>query len=166
MKKIVSLLFLVLLVSCSISYKFNGASIDYTKSKTMSIAYFPIKASLVYAPLEPAFNEELKDIFTRQTQLAMVPRNGDLQLEGEITGYNLSPQAVGSDAYATQTRLTVTVKIRYTDKNNSKNDVEQTFSAYQDFSSSRLLTEVQDELIKTIVKELAELIFNATVANW
>lgn len=167
MKRIVLLGLIILgIVSCTVSYKFTGTSIDYGKTKTITIEDFPIRASLVYAPLGPAFNEALKDIFTRQTRLSIVPRNGDLQLEGEITGYNLSPQAVGTDAYATQTRLTITVRVRYTDKNNEKNNIDQSFSAYQDFSSSRMLTDVQDELVQDIVKQLVELIFNATVANW
>ena len=166
LRRLLPLLLLVLTVGCTISYKFNGASIDYTKVKTITILDFPIRAQLVYPPLGPAFDEALKDIFTRQTQLSFVPQNGDLQIEGEITGYALSPQAVGSDAYATQTRLTVTVRVRYTNQVNPEQDMEQNFSAYRDFSSTQLLTDVQDELIAEIVDELADLIFNATVANW
>ena len=91
---------------------------------------------------------------------------GDLVLEGEITGYNLTPQAVTEDAYASQTRLTVTVRVRYTDTKKPSNDLDRTFSAYRDFSSTRMLTDVQDELISEITQELADLIFNATVGNW
>lgn len=140
--------------------------IDYTKIKTINIAEFPIKAALVYPPLGVTFNEQLKDIFTRQTRLTLVQRGGDLQLEGEITGYDLSPQAVGEDAYASQTRLTVTVRIRYTNTKDPAQDVEQTFRAYKDFSSSQMLTQVQDELVGQIVEELTTLIFNATVGSW
>jgi hypothetical protein len=154
------------LTSCTISYKFNGAAIDYNTTKTISVAEFPIRAALVYPPLGPAFNEALKDIYTRQTRLSMVKTGGDLQVEGEITGYDLSPQAVTEDAYASQTRLTISVKVRYTNTKNPNLNVDQTFRAYRDFSSSQMLTQVQDELISQIVDELAELIFNATVGSW
>ena len=96
----------------------------------------------------------------------MVNSGGDLQLEGEITNYDLSPQAVGSDAYATQTRLTITVRVRFTNTSNPDLDINQSFSAYRDFSSSQMLTDVQDELIKQISDELVDQIFNATVAQW
>ncbi|WP_278582665.1 LptE family protein [Coprobacter fastidiosus] len=164
--KRLTILLLVILTSCTISYKFNGAAIDYNTTKTISIAEFPIRAALVYPPLGPAFNEALKDIYTRQTRLSMVKTGGDLQVEGEITGYDLSPQAVTEDAYASQTRLTISVKVRYTNTKNPNLNVDQTFRAYRDFSSSQMLTQVQDELISQIVDELAELIFNATVGSW
>ena len=164
--KRLTILLLVILTSCTISYKFNGAAIDYNTTKTISIAEFPIRAALVYPPLGPAFNEALKDIYTRQTRLSMVKTGGDEQVEGESTGYDLSPQAVTEDAYASQTRLTISVKVRYTNTKNPNLNVDQTFRAYRDFSSSQMLTQVQDELISQIVDELAELIFNATVGSW
>lgn len=166
MKKLLAIL-LVMLTSCTISYKFNGASIDYNLIKTISISNFPIRAALVYPPLEEVFTNMLKDSYTRQTQLQMVDVNGDLQIEGEITGYDITPQAVGTDAYATMTRLTITVKVTFINNKESQYDFEnRTFSAYQDFSSNRMLTDVQDELITVICEEIVELIFNATVANW
>lgn len=166
MKKLLALL-LIMLTSCTISYKFNGASINYNLIKTISISDFPIRAALVYPPLEETFTNMLKDSYTRQTQLQMVDVNGDLQIEGEITGYNVTPQAVGTDAYATMTRLTITVKVSFVNNKESQYDFEnRTFSAYQDFSSDRMLTDVQDELITVICEELVDLIFNATVANW
>lgn len=164
--KRLTILLLIILTSCTISYKFNGAAIDYNTTKTISVAEFPIRAALVYPPLGPAFNEALKDIYTRQTRLSMVKTGGDLQVEGEITGYDLNPQAVTEDAYASQTRLTISVKVRYTNTKNPNLNVDQTFRAYRDFSSSQMLTQVQDELISQIVDELAELIFNATVGSW
>ena len=164
--KRLTILLLIILTSCTISYKFNGAAIDYNTTKTISVAEFPIRAALVYPPLGPAFNEALKDIYTRQTRLSMVKTGGDLQVEGEITGYDLSPQAVTEDAYASQTRLTISVKVRYTNTKNPNLNVDQTFRAYRDFSSSQMLAQVQDELISQIVDELAELIFNATVGSW
>lgn len=163
---ILCLISLVILASCSISYKFNGASIDYTKIKTITIKEFPNQAPLVYPPLSQMFSEALIDIFTTQTRLSFVPNNGDIELEGEIVGYDLTPQNVQADAYAAVTRLTVKVRVRYTNRNNPDQDFEQTFSAYRDFDSSKSLDSVQDELLREIDKELCELIYNATVGNW
>ena len=166
MKKFASCLIILLLSSCTISYKFNGASINYNLIKTISVSDFPIRAALVSPPLSEVFTNSLKDAYTQQTALQMVDVNGDLQVEGEITGYDLSPQAVGTDAYATMTRLTITVKVRFTNTKEPQYDFDRTFSAYQDFSSTQMLTDVQDGLIETITDELVDLIFNATVANW
>ncbi len=166
MIKRLTLIILVLLSSCSISYKFNGASINYDTTKTISVANFPIKATLVYPPLEELFTNELKNSYTRQTRLQMVNSGGDLQLEGEITNYDLTPQAVTQDAYASQTRLTISVRVRFTNTKDPQYDFDQSFSGYKDFPSTQMLTDVQDELIKQITDELVDQIFNATVANW
>lgn len=160
------LLLLTLASSCTISYKLNRASIDYTTTKTISFEAFPIKAPLVYAPLAVNFNDELTGKFASQTRLEQVRQDGDLQISGAITGYSLSPQAVKADAYAAQTRLTIKVKVKFVNKKNPSEDFEQEFSAYRDFDATRLLTDVQDELCNEMIKELVEQIFNATVANW
>ena len=156
-----------LLGGCVPSYGLNGSAINYDIYKTIDVGEFPIRASLVYPPLQQTFENALLDAITRQTRLQEVDSNNtDLKMTGEITGYSLSPQAVGSDAYATQTRLTITVRVKYTDSKNPANDIDQTFSAYRDFSSSVMLTDVQDELCNEISKELVDLIFNATLGNW
>lgn len=167
-KRLFSILSLILIFqACSISYKFNGAALDYEIYKTISISQFPIRAALVYPPLQQTFENELNDMITRQTRLRVLDSgNTDLRLEGEITGYSLSPQAVNEDAYASQTRLTITVRVKYIDNRKDGQDIDQTFSAYRDFSSNELLTDVQDELCSQISKELADLIFNATIGNW
>jgi len=157
---------LLIAASCSISYKFNGASIDYTKVKSISISEFPNQAPLVYPPLSQLFTEKLKDKYIRQTRLKQVSQNGDLALEGEITGYELTPQAIREDAYASQTRLTVTIRVRYANRVTPTDDFEQTFSAYRDFDATRMLQDVQDDLCTQIVDELTDQIYNATVAKW
>lgn len=154
-------------VSCSISYKMNGAALDYSIYKTISISEFPIRAALVYPPLQQTFENKMIDMVTRQTRLRVIDsNNSDLRLEGEITGYSLSPQAVNDNAYASQTRLTITVRVKFINSKDSSQDVDQTFSAYRDFSSDQMLTDVQDELCSQISDELANLIFNATLGNW
>lgn len=167
-RKLLSIVTIVLLSqACSISYKLNGAALDYTVYKTISISEFPIRAALVYPPLQQMFENELIDQVTRQTRLSVIESsNSDLRMEGEITGYNLTPQAVSDDAYASQTRLTINVRVKYSNNKDNTQDIDQTYSAYRDFSSDNLLTDVQDELCEEICEELVTLIFNATLGNW
>ena len=163
---IFSFSFLILLYSCSISYKFNGASIDYTKTKTIQIADFPVRSSYVWGPMGPMFNNELKDQFTRNTRLIQVKRNGDLKIEGEITRYDQRNKSVSSDGYSAQTELSMTVNVRFTNNKNHDEDFEQQFTAQQSFDSRLSLNSVQEELVGQMVKDLCDQIFNATVANW
>lgn len=153
--------------ACVPRYTLNGSAIDYNIYKTINVAEFPIRAALVYPPLQQTFENTLLDAITRQTRLQEIDTSGaDLEMSGEITGYALSPQSVGEDAYATQTRLTITVRVKYTDHKNEANNLDQTFSAYRDFSSTEMLTDVQDQLCNEISKDLVDLIFNATLGNW
>ena len=156
----------VLMHGCTISYKLNGSALDYNVYKTIHVSQFPIRAALVYPPLQQTFENALLDYITKNTRLQVVDSSSDLEMEGEITGYSLSPQAVTEDAYASKTRLTITVRVKYTDTKNDRNDIDQTFSAYQDFDSSVMLTDVQDELCQEITEQLVDLIFNATLGNW
>lgn len=153
-------------VSCRVSYTLNGAAIDYNVYKTVAVANFPIRAALVYPPLQATFENTLLDYISRNTRLQTVDGNSDLHLEGEITTYSLTPQAVTEDAYASKTRLTIGVRVKYTDNKNSNNDLDQTFTAYRDFDASLMLNEVQDDLCQQISEELVQLIFNATLGNW
>ena len=159
---------LLLLICCAgcISYKLNGSAINYDVYKTINISEFPIRAALVYPPLQQTFENKLMGAVTRQTRLQEIDGPSDLEMSGEITGYSLSPQAVGTDAYATETRLTITVRVKYTDTKNPANNIDQSFSAYRQFSSSLMLTDVQDDLCREISEELVDLIFNATLGNW
>lgn len=152
--------------SCTISYKFNGTAIDYNVYKTIRVSQFPIRAALVYPPLQQTFENALLDYITRNTRLQTTDGSSDLEMEGEIIGYTLSPQAVTENALASKTRLTITVRVKYTDNKNDKNDIDQSFSAYQDFDSSEMLTDVQDQLCEEITEQLVDLIFNATLGNW
>ena len=152
--------------ACSISYKFNGASIDYTKVKTIMISDFTNQASYVNPTLAPEFTEELKDIYIRQTRLEQVKSNGDLALEGEVTGYDFTPMAVKEDALASQTRLTITVRVRYMNNTNPDEDFEQSFSAYREFDSNLMVQQVEGSLCEEIIEEIVDQVYNATVANW
>ena len=159
---IISLLF----VSCSISYKFNGSSIDYTKTKTLSIFDFPNAAELVYPPLSQEFSEALRDSYTKQTRLQLLKKEGDLHLEGEITGYQLTPLAISADSYASQTKLTLTIKVRFTNYKNPEEDFEKSYTSFQTFDSNLILTNVQDALNKQMITDIVDNIYNDTVAKW
>ena len=167
MKKMLFFVSLVLLLnSCTFSYKFNGASIDYDLTKTMLISEFPTQAPLVYPPLEQRFNEELKDLFTRSTRLQFVRQNADLEMEGEIVGYELTPLAVQEDSFASETRLTLTVRMRYRNNKVDGQDKEETIKAFRNFPADRMLTDVQDQLIEELIKEIIDQMFNSTMSNW
>ncbi|MBR1621824.1 MAG: LptE family protein [Prevotella sp.] len=164
---IACIVFIVIaLTSCKVSYDFNGASIDYTKTKTIQIADFPIRANYVWGPMQTIFNNELKDIFANHTRLQQVRRNGDLKIEGEITQYQQRNKRVSSEGYSAQTELSMTVNVRFTNNANHKEDFERQFTATASYETTRSLNSVQEELVTQMVKEITDQIFNATVANW
>ncbi len=154
------------LQSCSISYKFNGASIDYSKIRSIAISEFPNNAALVYPALSADLTQGIRDIYQRQTRLEVSRKSGDLELEGEITGYALTPMAISADSYSAETKLTITVKVRFTNNVNPEESFDKTYSAYQTFESSQMLSDVQEDLCNLIIKEIAENIYNDTVARW
>lgn len=159
-------LLLLLLSGCTISYKFNGASIDYAKVHSISVADFPNNAALVYAQLSPNLSEGIRDLYSRQTRLKVLRQGGDMELEGEITGYTLTPMSVSANSYASETKLTITVKVRFTNNIQPEESFEKTYTAFQVFDASQLLTDVQEELCNTMITEIAENIYNDTVARW
>lgn len=157
---------LCLLASCTISYKFNGTVIDYNIIKSISIEDFTNQAAMVYAPLTNVLNEKIKDTYTRQTRLNLIDRNADLELSGEVTGYDITPMSVNANSLAAETRLTLRVNVRYTNNTNHDEDFERSYTAYRNFDSNLLLTDVQDQLIEELVEEICDHIYNDTVANW
>lgn len=157
---------MVIPVACTVSYKFNGASIDYTKTKTIEIADFPIRSSYVWGPMSSIFNNQLKDQFANHTKLIQVKRNGDMKIEGEIVRYEQRNKAVTSDGKSAQTELSMTVNVRFTNNKNHSEDFERQFSAQSSYENTQSLNSVQEELVTQMVKEITDQIFNATVANW
>lgn len=152
------------LSSCGI-YTFSGASIP-AEAKTVSVQYFPNNAQLVNPLLSNALTNALNDIFVNQTTLLSVAQNGDLAIEGEITGYVTSPIAITGNQTAALNRLTVTVNVRFTNKYDESKNFEQKFSQYQDYPSGQDLNSVQDVLVETIIEDLCQDIFNKAVVNW
>ena len=156
----------VIITACSVSYKFNGASIDYSKTKTIQIVDFPIRSSYVWGPMGPMFNNQLKDEFASHTKLIQVKRNGDLKIEGEITRYEQRNKSVTAEGSSSMVELSMTVNVRYTNNKNHEQDFEQQFTAQQSFDSKLQLNSVQEGLVQEMVKDIVQQIFNATVANW
>lgn len=158
------LLALFLLVSCKINYTFTGASIS-PEIKTVSVQFFPNQAPLVQPQLSNEFTEALKDKFVRQTSLELVNGIGDLNFEGVITGYDTKPVSIQQET-AAENRLTITIKVKFTNALEPEQDFETSFSEYEDYESSKNLTDVEAELMETIIEKLVENIFNKSVANW
>ena len=154
------------LTACSVSYSFNGASIDYTKTKTIQIADFPIRSSYVWGPMASIFNNQLKDQYANHTKLIQVKRNGDLKVEGEITRYEQRNKSVSSEGYSAMTELSMTVNVRFTNNINHAEDFERQFTATSSYETTQSLNSVQEELVTQMVDELVDQIFNAAVANW
>lgn len=160
------LLLMLVVASCSVSYKFNGASIDYTKTKTIQIADFPIRSSYVWGPMASIFNNQLKDVFANHTRLSQVKRNGDLKIEGEITQYTQRNKSVTAEGASAQVELSMTVNVRFTNNANHSEDFERQFTATTNYDSRQSLNAVQEECVTQMVKDITDQIFNATVANW
>ena len=159
-------LLLILYSSCSISYKFNGANINYQTTHSISIADFPNNAPMVNPTLSNNLSEGIRDIYQRQTRLQILRKGGDMELEGEIVGYDITQGAISTDSYASESKLTIRVSVHFTNNINPEESFDKTYTAYQTFDASRLLTDVQDELCAVMITEIAENIYNDTVARW
>lgn len=150
--------------SCGV-YSFTGASIP-PEAKTISIDYFVNNAPLVEPTLSQSLTDALRDRFLSQTNLDLVNREGDLQIEGTITDYSTRPIAIQGNETAALNRLSVTVKVRYTNTIDPAKDYETSFTRFADYPSSDDLSAVKDELIAEINDALVEDIFNKAVVNW
>lgn len=160
------LVFMLLISACTVSYRFNGASIDYETTKTIQIDNFPIRSAYVWAPMQSIFQNKLTDIYTNQTKLRQVKKNGDLQLAGEIVAFDQYNKGISSDGYSSQVQLKMTVNVRFVNNKKHTDDFERQFSATTEYDASQQLTAVQEELVTQMVKDITDQIFNATVANW
>ncbi len=149
--------------SCGI-YSFSGASIP-AEAKTVSVEYFPNHAQLVDPMLSDNITTALRDAMNSQTTLDLVESGGDLAFEGEIVDYKTMPVAITGQTAALN-RLTITVKVRFTNNIDDSKDFEQTFSRYEDYPSDQDLSSVQSSLTSVIVEQLVEDIFNKALVNW
>ena len=170
MKRLAYILLTIMVVAmtataCRVSYTFSGASIS-PLAKTVSIAFIPNNAPMVAPILSPTLRSALQDRFVSQTRLALIPDGGDLHFEGEITGYTTAPAAISGNEFALRNRLTITVRMRFTNAIEPKLNYDKTFSEFLEYDASLLLQSVEPSLIPQIVDMLADDIFNAAVSNW
>lgn len=157
---------LLVCMGCSISYKFNGASINYNEIKTISIDGFPLRSAYVWAPMKSMFDTKLQDAYVNQTKLSLVKRNADLEISGEITGYDQYNKSISASGYSSQTQLKMTVNVRFVNNKNHSQDFERQFTATADYDSSQQLSAVQTRLVEQMIEDLVDQIYNATVVNW
>ncbi|MDP4281101.1 MAG: LptE family protein [Bacteroidota bacterium] len=150
---------------CKVNYSFTGASIS-PDVRTISIPVISNNAPLVVPTLSHTLTDAVRDYFTSQTNLVMVDRNGDLSVEGTITGYDIQPVAIQGNEKAAMNRLTITISVKFTNRKDQKQNFENSFSRYEDYLSTQSLASVQDGLIKDITDQLVQDIFNKSVANW
>lgn len=165
LRRIVPTAILVVLVSSCGIYSFTGTSIQ-PDVYSITINYFEYKALRVNPSLSNDLTEAMKDKFRKLTRLEQVDMDGDLELTGEITGYDVKPQAVTSDEVAAQNRLTVTVKVAFTNRKYPEDDFDKSFSAYADYDSMQSLDAVEAGLCEEIIEKIVEDVFNASVAQW
>ncbi len=153
------------LAACKVNYSFTGASIS-PKIKTITVQYFPNYAPLVNSSLSQIVTQKLKDKFTSQTNLAFQDKNGDLQFEGQITDYTNQPTAIQGNQTAAQNRLSITIKVKYTNTLEEKASYETSFTRFADYTSTKSFTSVEAQLIAQITDQIIQDIFNKAVVNW
>jgi len=167
MKKIIyffSFLILLTILSCG-AYSFTGGSTG--DAKTIQIDYFPNNAPLIEPSLSQDFTIALQDLFLRQTNLKLVKSGGDLHLEGEITRYSITPMSATSQQTAAQNRVTIYIKVIFTNKLKKEDNFEKTFSFYHDYGATQQLTgPVLDAAKQDIFDKITQDIFNESVAKW
>jgi hypothetical protein len=155
----------LMLHSCGI-YSFTGTSIQ-PDVKSVTVNYFEYTALKVNPSLSNQMTEALQEKFIKLTKLELVDVEGDLEIQGAVTGYDVKATAITASEQAAQNRLTVTVKISFVNRKYPEDDfADKSFSAYADFDAMQSLDAVESSLCEEIVEKLCEDIFNATVANW
>jgi len=163
---LLTLLFAAILTSgCKIKYGFTGA-VPMVGVKTFSVDYFPNRARLVNPNLSQQLTDGLQEKLIRQTAYSQISENGDLEFSGQITEYEVRPMNIQEGDLAAQNRLTVGIKVKFTNNKDHGMDWEKTFSAYEDFDSNQSLSDAEETLVAEIIKKLTDDIFNASIANW
>lgn len=156
---------LLLLSGCKITYSFSGTSIQ-ADVNSITINFIEYRAPRVNPALSNDLTEAIRNQFRRMTSLEQVDMDGDMELSGQITGYEVTAAAVTADEVAARNKLTVTVKIQFTDKKHPEENFDKSFSAYSEYDSTNTLDAVESSLCAEIIEKLVEDIFNASVAQW
>lgn len=150
--------------SCSV-YNFTGTGkID---AKTFQVNFFQNNAELIEPGIDRTFTQQLQAIIQNQTNLNLTNTGGDLVYEGEIVGYNITPMTATADQRAAQNRLTITVNVRFTNKNKEDDNFEKRFSFFFDYTGSdQLIGSKLTEAVDTIFERITQDIFNESLAKW
>ena len=156
---------LTALAGCKVSYSFSGVNIS-PEVQTYSVEYFPNRAAVVQAQLSQEFTNTLMDKIQNNTSLDLASDGGDVSFSGEITGYETRPTAITGNETAARNRLTITVRVKYTNAIEPELDYDQSFSRYEDYDASQNLSDVENTLIGLIVENLVEDIFNKAFISW
>jgi len=155
----------VFLNSCRINYSFTGVSLS-PQIKTYSVYYFPNRAKLVNPTLSQSFTEELKNTLQRKSPLKEAAENGDLVFEGFIENYEMKSMSIQKSDVAAQSRLTISIKVKYTNNVDKQQSFEKSFSGFEDFDNTKSLNEIEEGIVSIIINKIIEDLFNATIANW
>ena len=152
-------------VTCGrVSFNMSGASIG--NAKTCQVSYFENRADIVNPSLAALITDALKDKIQSSTSLKLVNSNADVSFEGEITGYNVQPQQITAQNIAAKDRLTITVKVRFTNELDDEKSYDKSFSRFQEYPGGESLSSHESKLVEDILKELMEDIFNEAFATW
>ncbi|MFY8096360.1 MAG: LptE family protein [Flavobacterium sp.] len=160
--------FLVVLVlilsSCSVSYNFTGTG--KLDAKTFQVNYFQNMADIVEPGIERTFTQRLQNVILNQTNLKLVSTGGELLYEGEIVEYRITPMAATSDQTAAQNRMTITVNVRYSNKNKEEDNFERRFTHFYNYEANKLPSEVMQDALNEIYERITQDIFNQSLAKW
>ncbi|MRT94744.1 LptE family protein [Ancylomarina sp. 16SWW S1-10-2] len=156
----------VVFTACKVSYSFTGGTLS-SDMKTFSVQYFQNRAPLVNPNLSDQFTEDLKEKFRSRTSLdEIVGGEGHLNFSGEITGYQTKAMDITSNDIAATNRLTITIRVKFTNELAPDNDFDKSFSSFEDFDSNSQLSDVESDLVDTILEKIIDDIYNQSVVNW
>ena len=162
---ILSVITAIAVAACGIvTFNMSGASVG--NAKTCQINYFDNRADIINPRLSADITDALKDKVQSSTNLRLVNSNADVMFEGEITGYTVQPQQVTAAGMASKDRLTVTVKIKFTNELDPDKSYDKSFSRFQEYPGGESLSSHEAALVEDILKELMEDIFNEAFASW
>lgn len=158
-------LFLVFFTSGCGIYSFSGTNLS-PDIKTFTVANFTMGTAGGPANLTQSINEKIKEYFQRNTNLKLVQSNGDLMLEGTVTGYDVLPVAPTAQDQAGFNRLNVTIQVRFTNNKDETKNFDQAFTFYADFPQNQTLNQNESRLLPIILDQIVQNIFNKSAADW
>ena len=151
--------------ACSVGYSFSGADIP-AEANTVSVKTFQNITPQAGPNYDLTISEALKDLMLAQTRLDLIDKRGDLQFEGVVTKYEIGNAAVSSEELTTLNRLTITLKVKYTNTFEREKNFEKTFSRFADYNSTQDFNSVEAELVREINDQLIQDIFDASLGAW